>query len=95
MNKYRYLILVEVGDTPYLCMADHSAPERGFVEFYEGSALLLGRIVLSNMVAVGNDTWNMFAAMKPIFEAEEIYGSCYKRKEDAGHAESESENDAG
>lgn len=83
-DNYKYLILAEVGDSPYLVLADETPPGNGFVLFREGSTKLMGRIVMDCFVNPDSQLdaqFRMFSLLHPIFEAVEMYNLCY-RKED-------------
>ena len=83
MAEYQYLILAEVGDSPYLVLADEPPPGTGFVVFREGTAKLMGRIVGDCLVKPGDPMdaqYRMFSLLHPIFEAVEMYGICYRKE---------------
>lgn len=93
MNKFVYIALVEVGDEPYLVQSEEPIPERGYIAFYDGSAPLLGRIVRVDLIAPESETFNMLNDLRPIFTADEAFGSLWRRKENDNDLQAE--NDAG
>jgi hypothetical protein len=83
MDEYKYLILAEVGDSPYLVLADDPPPGTGFVVFREGTEKLMGRIVMDCLVKPGDPLdpqYRMFSLLHPIFEAVEMYTCCYEKE---------------
>lgn len=91
MDNAKYLILAEVGDSPYLVLAEEHPPMDGFVTFWDGATLLNGDIVKVSSVNVSDDPYAIYgilSALHPIFDAVKMYGCCYERKEgDAGETQ--------
>ena len=82
-DNFKYLILAEVGDSPYLVLSDETPPGNGFVVFWEGNAKLMGRIVMDCFVNPDSQLdaqFRMFSLLYPIFEAVEMYEICYRKE---------------
>lgn len=82
MDKYVYLALVDVCDEPYLVQSENPIPGRGFVEFRDGLGVLLGRIVRTDLIDPQSDTYGILNELRPIFTADEVFGSLWRREED-------------
>jgi hypothetical protein len=80
MNHHKYLILVEIDDSPFLVLADDEPPTDGFVAFDDGTGEQIGKIVNSDFINSARNTYKMFSALRPIFEAVKMYGCCYEKE---------------
>lgn len=80
MNYHKYLILVEVDDSPFLVLADSEPPTDGFVAFDDGTGEQVGKIVNSDFISTVSNTYEMFSALHPIFDAVKMYGCCYEKE---------------
>lgn len=80
MDGYRYLILVEVDESPFLVLADDEPPADGFVAFDDGTGVRMGEIVNSCFINTASSEYEMFSALHPIFDAAKMYGCCYKKE---------------
>ncbi len=81
MDKYKYLILVEVDDSAFLVLADKAPPAEGFAAFHDGAGMRVGTIVKSCFISEDSDEYSMFSALYPIFDAVKMYGCCYDKEE--------------
>lgn len=81
MDKYKYLILAEVDESPSLVLADSVPPTDGFVAFNDGTGEQIGKIVNSDFISTVSNTYEMFSALYPIFDAVKMYGCCYEKEE--------------
>lgn len=79
MDKYKYLILAEVDESPFLVLVDDEPPADGFVAFNDGAGVRIGEIVNSCFINLTSSTYEMFSALYPIFEAVKMYGCCYEK----------------
>ena len=84
MDKYKYLILAEVDESPFLVLADKAPPGDGFIAFDDGRGIMVGDIVKSCFIAEDSEVYEMFSMLYPIFEAVKMYGCCYKKEADDG-----------
>lgn len=80
MDKYKYLILAEWDEAPFLVLADKSPPKEGFVAFHDGAGVRLGKIVKSCFIAEDSDEYCMFSALYPVFDAVKMYMCCYEKE---------------
>ena len=81
MDKYKYLILVEVDESPFLVLADDAPPADGFVAFNDGTGARMGEIVNSCFISQEDSAYEMFSALYPVFEAVKMYGCCYEKED--------------
>jgi hypothetical protein len=81
MDKYKYLILVEWDEAPFLVLADSAPPKEGFVAFHDGNEMRLGEIVKSCFISEDGDEYCMFSALYTIFDAVKMYGCCYEKED--------------
>lgn len=82
MDEHKYLILAEVDESPFLVLSDSPPPDDGFVVFDDGTGDRIGEIVMSCFLCMGDtdiSIYNMFSALRPIFEAVKMYGCCYEK----------------
>lgn len=80
MDKYKYLILVEVDESPFLVLADDAPPADGFVAFNDGAGIRMGKIVKSCFLNGNGDEYILFSLLYPIFDAVKMYGCCYEKE---------------
>lgn len=80
MNAYKYLVLAEVDEAPFLVLADDAPPADGFVAFDDGTGLQLGKIVNNCFISVESSEYEMFSLLYPIYDAAKMYGCCYKKE---------------
>lgn len=80
MGKYKYLILADWDETPFLVLADSPPPEDGFVSFRDGNELRIGEIVKSCFISEDSDEYSMFSMLHSVFNAVKMYGCCYEKE---------------
>ena len=80
MNEYKYLVLAEVDEVPFLVLADDAPPADGFVAFDDGTGLQLGQIVNNCFICVESSEYEMFSTLYPIYDAAKMYGCCYEKE---------------
>lgn len=78
--NHKYLILVEVDESPFLVLADDNPPADGFVAFNDGAGVRIGEIVNRCFISTVGAEYEMFSALYPIFEAVKMYGCCYDKE---------------
>ena len=79
-DNFKYLMLVEVDESPFLVLADIGPPADSFVAFSDGAEVQLGKIVNSCFISLESSEYEMFSALYPVFEAVKIYGCCYEKE---------------
>jgi hypothetical protein len=84
MDKYKYLILAEWDEAPFLVLAESTPPEEGFVSFLDGNELRIGEIVKSCFISEDSDEYSMFSMLYPIFDAAKMYNCCYDKEDSDG-----------
>lgn len=79
--NHKYLILVEVDESPFLVLVEDAPPADGFVTFDDGSGVRIGEIVNHCFISVESAEYEMFSALYPIFDAVKMYGCCYEKED--------------
>lgn len=84
MDEYKYLILAEVDESPFLVLVEDAPPPDGFVAFDDGTGIRVGKIVNNCFIDTESAMYEMFSMLYPIFEAVKMYGCCYTKEADDG-----------